>query len=99
MIDQLPRIRRQRADVAHADVQIAQRPRIGEPHRLDRHGAAGALDRRLRHDADSDIALDQRQMASKERSCTLSRMARPTRLAFSARKRWMALARSSPTMS
>jgi hypothetical protein len=41
----------------------------------------------------------RRQMASKLRSCTRRRNGRPMRLALSARKRWMALARSSPTMS
>src|SRR5664280_992204 len=59
MIDELPRIGWQRVDVAYADRQFAQRPRIGETNRADRHVAFGPFHRGLRHDADADIALDQ----------------------------------------
>src|SRR5262249_12887536 len=59
MLHQLPRIRRQLGKIAHADREIARRPRIRQRHRRDRHGAADPLRRGLRHDADADLAFDQ----------------------------------------
>src|SRR5262245_45334287 len=59
MIDKLTRIWRKRLEIAHANGQLARRPRIGEPNGPDCHGAFGAPHSRLRHNADADVAFDQ----------------------------------------
>src|SRR6266852_400450 len=59
MLHQLPRERRQRREIAHADGEVAQRPGIGEIDHLDRHALGGAPRRGGGHDADPHIALDQ----------------------------------------
>src|SRR5689334_13411105 len=59
MIDKLPRVRWQSLDITNANGQLAQRPRIGQPHAPDSHRAFGTLDGRFRNNADADVALDQ----------------------------------------
>ena len=59
MTYELACVGRQRVEIAHADCQLAKRPRIGESYRTDRHRPLGTLHGRLGHDAYADIALDQ----------------------------------------
>ena len=99
MLDELPRIGRQFLAAPHADRQIAHRPGIGQRDDLiamvfdtRRAVVSGTMPMPTLHST-------SRQTASKLRNCTRSRNGRPMRTALVARKRWMALARSSPTKS
>src|SRR5262249_2726065 len=59
MLDQLARIGRQLGEAADADGELTHRPGVGERDHCDRHGARDAMRRRLRHDPDSHVALDE----------------------------------------
>src|SRR5580693_650475 len=59
MLHQLPRVERQLFHVAHADGQLANRPRVAQRHHRDRHSPQHAPRRRLRHDTDANVALDE----------------------------------------
>src|SRR5207247_3511511 len=58
VLDQLARIGRQVAQPPDADGELAHCPGIGERDDRDRHGARDAMRGGLRHDTDSDVALD-----------------------------------------
>src|ERR1035437_5201994 len=99
MIDELARVGRQCLQVAHADRQFAQRPGIGEADRAECHVAFGPLHGGLPHAAYATIACDPATDGVE----APRRHAQPQwpadAFALSARKRWIALARSRPTMS
>src|SRR4051812_6177579 len=59
MIDQLPRIRRQCFEIAHDNCKLTQGPWVSEAHCSDCHVSNRTLDRRLRYDADTHIALHE----------------------------------------
>ena len=100
MVHQLPRVGRQRLEVAHADRQLAQRPGI-----LERTASIAIVLAARRAVVSgtmpiADIAFDH--PAHRVEAAQLD--AQPDRLADAARalsgeKRWIALARSSPTKS
>ena len=49
----------QRFQIAHADRKPTRRPRIANPHRLDRHHPRATLRRCFRDDRDTDAGGDQ----------------------------------------
>jgi hypothetical protein len=91
MIDQLPRVR-QIDSSRSAQGSVRRTALIAMLRSVRRTVVSGTMPTPTLHST-------SRQIASKLRSCTRRRMARPMRLALSARKRWIALARSRPTMS